>query len=45
MQVRQLKLTRVQLAQALFLANAVIWVLIGAATVLRMAGGSAEQRG
>jgi hypothetical protein len=44
MQVRQLKLTRVQLAQALFLANAVIWVLIGAATVLRMAGGSAEQR-
>jgi hypothetical protein len=40
----KLKLTRMQWAQALFCANAVIWVLIGAATVRRMAGGSAGQQ-
>jgi hypothetical protein len=44
MRVRQLKLTRIQLVRALYCANAVIWLLIGAATVLRMAGGTAEER-
>lgn len=36
--------TAIQVAQVLFYANAVIWVLLAAATVWRMAGGSAEQR-
>jgi hypothetical protein len=33
-----------RVAQALFYANAAIWVVLAAATVWRMAGGSPEQR-
>lgn len=41
---REFRPTAIQLAQALFYANAAIWVVLAAATVWRMAGGSAEQR-
>lgn len=40
----KLKLTRIQWAQALFCANAVIWVLLAVVTVLRMGDGSAGQQ-
>lgn len=36
--------TAVRLARALFYANGAMWVALAAATVWRMAGGSAEQR-